>query len=165
VLSNRARRELARSAEVSRLETTVSTTRAQALEDKGSKLAPILRRVNEDFGPVKVTVIITTSSAKKNHEGRQLLRAEAQNLAAVAAADDVTKAKATLVHFDADDNQKSEDVDFITQRITAKRKIDAFDDDGQPIRILSAVRAILAAAAEHDFDLRAAVGEPKKASD
>lgn len=165
VISDRARRELARSPEVSRLETRVSTTKAQALAARGSKVSALLAQVNEDFGPVTVTLILKTSAAKKNHEGRQLLRAEAEHLAAAADADDVASAKATLVHFDADEKSSSEDVDFMTQRITAKRKIAALDDDGNPIRILSAVRAIMSAATAHDQELRGAVGEPaKKAS-
>lgn len=49
-------------------------------------------------------------------------------------------------------------MDFLKQRITAKRKIAATDDEGNPIRIVSAVTAIMGVAAEHDSELRQAVG-------
>lgn len=51
VLSKQAREDLTRSSEATRIETTVSTTKAQALEARGSKLSGILRSVTEQFGP------------------------------------------------------------------------------------------------------------------
>ncbi|UYL86895.1 hypothetical protein SEA_RAVENCO17_42 [Gordonia phage RavenCo17] len=160
VLSNEARNELKTAPEASRIETTISTTKAQALETRGSKLSPILRKVSEEFGPMTVTLILQTSQARDNTEGRQILRAEAANLAAAAGENEVSKAKAKLVYIDADEKMRSREVDFVKQRITAKRKIGSVDDQGQPIRNLSAVRAILQVAAEHDAELRDAVGKP-----
>jgi hypothetical protein len=159
VLSDAAREHLQRSPEVSRIETKVSTTKAQALEARGSRLSRVLTRINEEFGPVTVTLILQTSRARENHEGRQILRDEAGHLAAAAGDNEVSKATARLIHFEADETSRTESVDFLKQRITAKRKIAATDDEGKPIRILSAVNAIMAVATEHDRELRQAVGE------
>ncbi|MEU3476226.1 hypothetical protein CH306_27700 [Rhodococcus sp. 15-725-2-2b] len=158
VLTDAAREQLQKSPEVSRIETKVSTTKAQALTNRGSRLGSVLTRVNDEFGPVTVTLIIQTSRAKENHEGRQIMRDEAGHLAAAASESEVSKAKAQLIHIDADEKTHSEKVDFLKQRITAKRKIAATDDEGNPIRIVSAVTAIMGVAAEHDSELRQAVG-------
>lgn len=158
VLTNTAREHLQRAPEVARLETKVSTTKAQSLTARGSRLGRVLAQVNEEFGPVTVTLIIQTSRAKENHEGRQIMRDEAQHLAEAAADSDVSKAKAQLVHIEADEKSHTEQVDFLKQRITAKRKIAATDDEGKPIRIVSAVETIMAVAADHDKELKQAVG-------
>lgn len=158
VLTNTAREQLQKAPEVARLETKVSTTKAQALTDRGSRLGRVLTQVNEEFGPVTVTLIIQTSRAKENHEGRQIMRDEAGYLAAAAAESDVSKAKAQLIHIEADESSHAEQVDFLKQRITAKRKIAATDDEGKPIRILSAVEAIMSVAGSHDKELKQAVG-------
>ncbi len=158
VLTNSAREHLQHAPEVSRIETKVSTTKAQALTNRGSRLGTVLSRVNEEFGPVTVTLIIQTSRAKENHEGRQIMRDEAGHLAAAATDSEVSKAKAQLIHIEADETSRTEKVDFLKQRITAKRKIAATDDKGKPIRIVSAVEAIMAVAAQHDKELREAVG-------
>lgn len=158
VLTNAAREHLQQAPEVSRIETRVSTTSAQALTERGSRLGKVLTRVNEEFGPVTVTLIIKTSRAKENREGRQIMRAEAEHLAAAARDSEVSKAKAELIHIEADETTRSEKVDFLKQAITAKRRIPATDDEGKPIRILSAVEAIMAVAAQHDQELRQAVG-------
>lgn len=159
VLSNEARTQLQRAPEASRIETTISTTRAQALEARGSRLSPVLRKVSEEFGPMTVTLILQTSRARDNTEGRQILRSEAENLAAAAGENEVSKAKAKLVYIDADEKTSSQDVDFLKQRITAKRKIGSVDDEGRPIRNESAVQAILQVAAEHEAELRDAVAK------
>ncbi|MBS9371578.1 hypothetical protein [Rhodococcus sp. B50] len=160
VLSSEARRKLTRAPEASRIETRISTTKAQALEARGSRLSGILRKVNEEFGPITVTLILQASRAKENTETRQILRAEAESLAAAADENDLGKAKARLLYYDAEDNASTQNVDFIRQRITAKRKIGSFDDEGQPIRNESAVKAILQVVAEHESELRAAVDRP-----
>jgi hypothetical protein len=49
-------------------------------------------------------------------------------------------------------------VELTEHHITAKRRVSAVDDEGNSIRILSAVDAILDVAAEHEGELRAAVG-------
>lgn len=160
VISNEARAKLQRAPEASRIETKISTSKAQALEARGSKISPILRKVTEEFGPMTVTLILQTSIAKDNTEGRQILRAEAENLAAAAGENEVASAKARLVYIDADEKTSTQNVDFLKQRITAKRKIGSIDDQGRPIRNLSAVQAIIQVAAQHEAELRDAVSKP-----
>lgn len=165
VLSNRAREQLQQAPEASRIETKISTSKAQQLEARHSKLAPLLRRITKDFGPMTVTMILQTSRAKDNTEGRQILRAEAANLAAAADENEVAKAKARLVYIDADEKTTSANVDFLKQRITAKRKIDTIDEEGNAIRNLSAVKAIMQVAAQHDAELREAVASDTVSGD
>jgi hypothetical protein len=165
VLSSEARNQLRQAPEASRIETKISTSKAAQLEARHSKLAPLLRQVNQDFGPMTVTLILQTSQAKDNTEGRQLLRAEVENLAAAADDSEVTKAKARLVYVDADAKTTAKNVDFIKQRITAKRTISSLDEDGQSIRNVSAVRAIMQVAAEHDAELRGAVSQAAPGND
>lgn len=165
VMSSEARNKLRQAPEASRIEAKLSTSKAQQLEARHSKLGPILRQVTEQFGPMTVTLILQTSQAKDNTEGRQMLRAEAANLAAAADDHEVVKAKARLVYIDADEKTTGENVDFLAQRITAKRKIGSVDEEGHSIRNLSAVKAIMQVAAAHDAELREAVGAPAAGSD
>jgi len=165
VMSNEARNQLQQAPEASRIETKISTSKAQQLEARKSKLAPILRQVTEQFGPMTVTLILQTSQAKDNTEGRQMLRAEAENLAAAAGENEVVKARARLVYIDADQKTTAKNVDFLKQRITAKRKIGSVDDDGNSIRNVSAVKTIMLVAAEHDAELRGAVSKTTPSSD
>ncbi|WP_162648046.1 hypothetical protein [Rhodococcus pyridinivorans] len=158
VVSREAMRQLSQSSEASRIETKVSTNNAAALEARGSRLSGVLRRVSEEFGPVTVTLILQTSKARGNTEGRQIMRDEAENLAAAAGENEVDSARAKLIYYENDERSKARDVDFVKQRITAKRRIDTTSADGSPIRNVSAVQAIMEVAAAHEADLRAAVG-------
>lgn len=164
VVSHEAMEKLSRASEATRVETKVNTSKASALEKRGSKLSSVLRKVSDEFGPMTVTIILQTSRARSNTEGRQILKQEVENLAAAANEKDVDKAKAKLVYIDADEQSTSEQVDFIKQRITAKRQIATTDDDGSPIRNVSAVRAIVDVARQHDAELRTAVGVTRPAS-
>ncbi len=68
------------------------------------------------------------------------------------------RARAKLVFAEADGVERSRLVELTEHHITAKRRVSAVDDEGNSIRILSAVDAILDVAAEHEGELRAAVG-------
>jgi hypothetical protein len=48
-------------------------------------------------------------------------------------------------------------VELIEHHITAKRRVSALNEEGESIRILSGVDAILSVAAEHEEELRTAV--------
>jgi len=158
MVSHEAQEMLRQSSEASRIEVTMHTNRAQALEARGSGLSRVLRRVNDDYGPMKVTVILQASRGRDQHEGREALRAEAQILADASEAHEVGRAKAKLVYIDADEKTRTEDVNFVKQRITAKRRIATTGEDGSPIRNEAAVRAILQVASENDAELRSIVG-------
>jgi hypothetical protein len=101
-----------------------------------------------------VTIILQASRAKANSEGRHMLKQEAYKLSEATDDQTVESAKAKLIYLDADEEATTEDVNFVKQKITAKRKIPTKSADGNPIRNQSAVEAILAVAGEHDEELR-----------
>lgn len=151
-------RKLNQSAETSRIETRIHTSKADALEAHGSKLSGLLKSIRQEYGPMTVTVILQASKAKAQSEGRKTLRNEARVLLEAADSKDVQSAKAKLVYLDADEEATTEEVNFVKQKITAKRKIATMAEDGSPIRNRSAIDAILSVANEHDDELRRIVG-------
>ncbi|MCC3275426.1 hypothetical protein LJ753_06025 [Arthrobacter sp. zg-Y20] len=158
IVSEDTSRKLSLSSETSRIETRIHTSKADALESHGSKLSGVLRTIRQQYGPMTVTVILQASRAKAQSEGRHMLREEAGTLLDAAAGADVQSAKAKLIYLDADEEATTEEVNFVNQKITAKRKIATLSEDGSPIRNGSAVDAILSAAADHDDELRRIVG-------
>jgi hypothetical protein len=157
MVSHEAQKLINQSSEATQIEVKMHTNKADALEKQGSKLSQILRTVSAEWGPMTVTVILRASKAKDRTEGRALLRAEASRIQQATDDNDVSSAKAKLVYFDADETSRSEEVDFVKQRITAKKKIATTGEDGSPIRNTSAVAAILGVAADYDEELRAIV--------
>lgn len=65
-------------------------------------------------------------------------------------------ARANLVYADAEDDEFSHLVEFVEHHITAKAKVPAVDDEGNSIRIPSAVHVILGQAGAHEGELRLA---------
>jgi hypothetical protein len=157
MVSHEAQKKLTQSSEASRIEVKMHTSKADALEKRGSKLSEVLRTVNAEYGPMTVTVILQASRARDQSEGRLAVREEAQRVFEAVEAKEVAKAEAKLIYIDPDETSHTEAVNFVKQRITAKRKIATTSDDGSPIRNEAAVRAILEVAAEHDTQLRAIV--------
>lgn len=157
MVSREVQKLISQSSEISEIEVKMHTNRAAALEARGSKLSGIFRQVNEEYGPMMVTVILRPGRAKDQAAGRQAVREEGKIIAAASDAGEVSKAKARLVYIEADETTHSEEVDFAKQKITAKRKIATTGEDGAPIRNESAVRAILQVADQHDEELRAIV--------
>jgi hypothetical protein len=157
MVSHEAQQLIRQSSEASQIEVKMHTNKADALEKKGSRLSQILRTVNQEWGPMTVTVILRASRAKDQGEGRALLRAEASKIFEATEDNAVASAKAKLLYIDPDDNTRSEEVDFAKQKITAKKKIATTGEDGSPIRNSSAVIAILEVADTYDDELRAIV--------
>jgi hypothetical protein len=158
LMSAEAKKKLSVSSETSRVEARIHTSKAEALEARGSKLSGLLKTIRQEYGPMTVTVILQASRAKAQSEGRKTLRKEAGKLEDAAAHHEVESAKAKLIYIDADEEATTEEVNFVKQKITAKRKIATTADDGSPIRNRSAIDAILAVAGEHDAELRKIVG-------
>lgn len=157
VVSRDARDKLERATEVSRVELKLSSPQAaRVAADNGGKLASMVRAVTQDVGDYTVTIIMSTSRARANHAARKKMREDAATIAAVAGTADV--AKANLIYYDDSDQARRDHVDFVSHRITAKREIPTVADDGVSIRNEAAVSAILTVAAEHEEELKAAVG-------
>ncbi len=141
----------------SRIEIKIGNHKASALRGRSGRLASFLRQAHEAYGDINVTMIISVPRGKARDEDRQALLDDLRDIAPVApgAAD---RARAKLVYAEADGAERSRLVELTEHHITAKRRVSAVDDEGNSIRILSAVDAILDVAAEHEGELRAAVG-------
>jgi len=160
MVSHEAQQKLQNADEVASVSVKMHTNKADALVARQARVGSVLRTVKEEFGDLTVTVTLTPSRARSQSEGRQALRTELDHVLAATEADEVDRAKARLVYFDADEKSRTETVDFIKQRVTAKRTIQATDDKGDPIRNSSAVSAILDVAHEHADELRRIVEAP-----
>ncbi|MEU0454233.1 hypothetical protein ABZ322_14685 [Streptomyces sp. NPDC006129] len=141
----------------SRIEIKIGNHKTSALRERTGRLAKFLRLAHEAYGDINVTMIISVPRGKGRDEDRQALLDDLRDIAPVApgAAD---RARARLVFAEADGPERSRLVELTEHHITAKRRVSAVDDEGNSIRILSAVDAILDVAAEHEGELRAAVG-------
>jgi hypothetical protein len=159
MVAHEAQQKIKSADEVTSVSVKMHTNKADALIARQARVGSVLRTVKEEFGDMTVTVTLTASKARGLAEGRQALRTEMDHVFAATEASEVDRASAKLVYFDADETSRTESVDFIKQRITAKRSVQATDDNGDPIRNASAVHAILDVAQEHATELRRIVEE------
>ncbi|MGW5768806.1 hypothetical protein ACWEVY_06630 [Streptomyces longwoodensis] len=141
----------------SRIEIRIGSHKVSALRGRNGRLASFLRQAQEAYGDINVTMIISVPRGRARDEDRQALLADLQDIAPVAP-DAAARAQARLVFAEADGVERSRLVELTEHHITAKRRVSAVDDEGNSIRILSAVDAILDVAGEHERELRAAVG-------
>ncbi|GAA4874423.1 hypothetical protein ACFQ34_32845 [Pseudonocardia benzenivorans] len=139
----------------SRVEIRIGRSKAGALAMKTGRLATFLHRAGEAYGDIDVTMIISIPRGNTRHEDRQELLADLQDLADVMP-DAAEKARATLVFAEDSGAEHRQLTEFVEHHITAKRRVRAVTDDGEAIRISSAVSVILDAAAEHEDELRLA---------
>lgn len=130
----------------------ISTAMEEPLRNAGSEIiADTLQRLKRTYGDITVTVTLRVPRGKKYDDARRTLKQEAERLQNVTGA--AESVSATLVTYDAESRAHQEDIDFISQRITAKKAVPLTGEDGSPIRNSSAVRAILAAAADMRTEL------------
>ena len=143
----------------SRVEIRIGSSKLSALRQRTGRLARILRIAGEEYGDIEVTMTITVPRGKTRFEDRQALLHDLQDLGEVMpeAAD---RARATLVYAEQSGPEYSQLAEFVEHHITAKRRVPAVDDRGEAIRISSAVRVVLDAAAEHEDELRLATDTP-----
>lgn len=160
VMASDAIVKLGKAAEVSRLELTARGPKLARLARKPGKLGSMLREAREiGDGDINVKMIITVNRGEKRSATRSGLLHEIQEISDELGTGGA--AKASLIYLDGSDVAKAEEVNFLKQRVTAKKLVSALDEKGNPIRQTSAARAILEAADEAEELLRAAVGTPK----
>ena len=140
----------------SRIEIKIGGHRTSALRSRTGRLARFLRLAYDAYGDINVTMIISVPRGKTRDGDRQALLDDLRDIAPVAP-DAADRARARLVFSEADGVEHSRLIELTEHHITAKRRVSAVDDQGNSIRILSAVDAILDVAAEHEGELRAAV--------
>jgi hypothetical protein len=143
---------------VSRVEVKVLANKMGALRTSDGLrggLARGLRAVVESYGEITVTMIISVPRGKELAEHRERLLADLDEISDIVS--DAERARARLVYSDPGGPERSQLVELVEHSITAKKRVPATDSEGNSIRIMSAVDAILSAAAEHEEALREAV--------
>lgn len=151
-LSHRQRKKLDTSDGVNEAMMRISTSQAQALEQAGSEIVgTTLKNLKHTYGDLVVTVTLRVPRGKDHDEARRLLKEETQRWESVREKADAVRA--TLVHYDAEAHAHAEKVNFVSQRIAIQKGVPLTDDQGDPIRNDSAVRAITTAA----WELRAEI--------
>jgi hypothetical protein len=116
----------------------------------------MFRRASEDYGDINVTMIISVPRGNARQEDRERLLGDIRELADIMP-EAAERARAALVYHDPSGPEHSRLVELVEHNITAKRRVAALDKEGNSIRIMSAVHAILEAADEHETELRTAV--------
>ncbi|WP_241778886.1 hypothetical protein [Streptomyces sp. AcH 505] len=139
----------------SRVEVKLMANKMGALKERKGGLARTLRLAGEAYGEISVTLIISVPRGKELREHREHLLADLDEISDIVTG--AERARARLVYSDPAGPERTHLVELIEHSITAKRRVSATDDEGNSIRIVSAVDAILSAAAEHQDALRLAV--------
>ncbi|MEU3268095.1 MULTISPECIES: hypothetical protein [Streptomyces] len=141
----------------SRVEVKVLGNKMGALSERERRggLARLLRVASEEYGEITVTMVIAVPRGKELSEHREHLLADLDEIADVVTG--AERARARLVYSDPGGPEQTRLVELVEHSITAKKRVPATDAEGNSIRIVSAVDAILAAAAEHEDALRLAV--------
>ncbi|MDT0382132.1 hypothetical protein RM572_25555 [Streptomyces sp. DSM 42041] len=139
----------------SRVEVKVMANKLGALSDRRGGLARTLHVAGESYGEISVTMIISVPKKKVLREHRERLLADLEEISDVVTG--AERARARLVYSDPGGPEHTRLVELVEHSITAKKRVPATDAEGNSIRIMSAVDAILGAAAEHEDALRLAV--------
>ncbi|MCD2191613.1 hypothetical protein [Actinomycetospora soli] len=140
----------------SKAEIRIGTSKAAALENRHGRLSRFLRMANEEYGDVNVTLTLSVPPGNTRAEERQALLNDLQELETVmpSAAE---RASAVLVYGDSSSGESRRVAEFVEHDITAKRKVPAVNEQGESVKIESAVNVMLEVADDHDHDLRVAV--------
>ncbi|MFG2880656.1 hypothetical protein ACGFYU_37550 [Streptomyces sp. NPDC048337] len=150
--------------EIERLKTAVGASRVEvkvmgnkmgALHERPGGLARLLRVAGDAYGEISVTMVISVPRGKELKEHREHLLADLDEISDVVTG--AERARARLVYSDPGGPEQTRLVELVEHSITAKKRVPATDAEGNSIRIVSAVDAILGAAAEHQDALRLAV--------
>lgn len=156
VVSRAEVQRLSTASGANKVEIRIGSSKVAALAEKHGRLASMFRRASEDYGDINVTMIISVPRGRGRQEDRERLLADVRELADVVP-EAAERARAALVYTDPSGQDSSRLVELVEHNITAKRRVAALDEDGNSIRIMSAVHAILEVADEHRTELRAAV--------
>lgn len=147
--------KLKSAAGASRVEVKVMANNMSALSGRTGGLARTLRVAGESYGEISVTMIISVPRKKELAKHREHLLADLAEISDVVTG--AERARARLVFSDPGGPEQTQLVELVEHSITAKRRVPATDAEGRSIRIVSAVDAILGAAAEHEETLQGAV--------
>lgn len=109
------------------------------------------RRLQSEVGHVSIEMILKIEGGSSKARGDDRTRLLGITRDVVGA--EYSKAFAKLLNYDGNGYPRSEDVDFLKQRLAMKSKIAITDRDGKPVRISSAIDAIYRAAEKFKVEL------------
>ncbi|GAA2755892.1 hypothetical protein GCM10009872_12520 [Actinopolymorpha rutila] len=157
-LLSRAQIEKLRTAQgANKVEIRIGSDRVGMLRNKQGRLSQFLHQAQESYGDISVTMVISIPRGKARDEDREKLLSDLRDLEDVMPrAADVAKAR--LVYAESQGPEYSQLVEFVEHHITAKRRVPAVDEEGNSVRLQSAVRVILDVTVTHEEELRLASG-------
>ena len=161
-LVSRAQVEKLRRAEgASKVEIRIGRSKTEALRNHRGRLAQMLRTAGNEYGDIDITMIISVPRGSVTRdEDRERLLDDLRDLSDVLPGI-AERARATLVYADQSGPEYRQLAELVEHHITAKRRVSAVNDEGDSLRISSAVSVILDAAAQHEPELRLAVEAPE----
>jgi hypothetical protein len=101
------------------------------------------RVLSEDYGDIDIEIVINVSGRVDRHHTDERVRI--LDAARGVARSDFKKAVAELVNFDEQGNPESETINLLHDRLAKKMNVSVTDEEGNPVRIRSAIEAILKA--------------------
>jgi hypothetical protein len=140
VLSRHVLSKIAGASEASLVRVGYRSDQLHLNHDDRSTIADIKRQID---GGVKNTYVellfrVEGGTAPSVREERLKLLDVAREVSS----QDFAKASAKLINYDEDGKPRAEDVNFVKHRITTKKKVKITDDEGNPVKVASAVEAI-----------------------
>lgn len=137
----------------------IKTSTRIDLRGKTGGLASALRTLRRDYGDASVTITVSAGRGKKvggPDDTRRRLYADLEEIGENLRPAD--RARVGLLFRDGDNYSKARVTELVEHHVTAKRRVTAVDEEGNAIRILGAISAILSALDEYEVELRACVG-------
>jgi hypothetical protein len=134
------------------IQVKVGTSAAEALRTRAPRISALTRTARETFGDVTIEMIIRVpQGSRTNDEGRAILE---EGFGLAQAPEGLAKAK---IKYSEQDSGRTEEIDFLRDRLTTKVKVQVSDAQGNPVRNSSVVDAIMRSYGELRGDLLAAV--------
>lgn len=131
----------------------MNTSAAGAISNTAPRLSGVVERLNENFGPVMVEMRIYIPQDQGFEDESAIIRAEAEGLANVSAAD----VSVVELAYRSVEKQRKDAVDFVKDELAEKVMVQLRDVDGEPVKNRSAADAIMRAYEHLRLELVAAV--------
>jgi hypothetical protein len=134
---------LRRASGISRIDFRVG--KLDKLGNKHGRLATTLKRLGRDYGDARVTLTISIPRGKPRPgqvDERQRLYEDVRELDDVIASA-ADKAQVKLLFMEGDDYGRARLTELVEHHVTAKRRVQAVDEEGNSIRIQGAIDVIM----------------------
>jgi len=140
VLSRNVLSKIAGAAEASVVRVGYRSDQLGLGNDSDTPISEIKRQIGEKMRHTYVELVFKVEGGTEASVHDQ--RIQLLDVAREVSTQDFAKASAKLINYDAEGKPKAEDVNFVKHRVTTKKKVQITDDDGNPVKVKSAVEAI-----------------------